>query len=135
MFELKCICGKKVTAQLGNMRGKGTTHSCGCMKDRNTTLRNTTHNKSKLPVYPVWKAMKQRCLNKNDRSFKNYGGRGITVCRRWLKFENFYEDMGDSKKALSLDRINNDGNYEPTNCRWATRKQQAGNTRRSLINK
>lgn len=72
--------------------------------------------------------MKQRCLNPNSQRWDDYGGRGITICKRWLdSFENFYTDMGERPKQLSLDRINNDGNYEPSNCRWATAKQQMNN--------
>lgn len=75
--------------------------------------------------------MKSRCLNPNDRGYKNWGMRGIRVCPDWLTFENFYQDMGHSyREGLSLDRINNDGNYEPGNCRWATRWEQTHNQRR-----
>ncbi len=82
-------------------------------------------------AYSCWQHMKRRCLSKNDPAYKNYGGRGIKVCDRWLKFSNFYADMGDRPDGLSLDRIDNDGNYEPGNCRWATRKEQNRNTRRN----
>ena len=81
-------------------------------------------------VYRCWQSMKQRCLNKNDIGYKNYGGRGITVCPEWLNsFKNFYADMGKKPEGLSLDRIDNDGNYCKENCRWATLEEQHNNTR------
>jgi hypothetical protein len=85
-----------------------------------------------MPEYLAWRDMKQRCYNPNNGSYKYYGFRGIIVCERWLhSFNNFLEDIGyRPSPAHSLDRINNDGNYEPKNCRWATRKEQAHNTRR-----
>jgi len=85
------------------------------------------------PEYTAWALMKQRCSNPNIKEYKHYGGRGITICERWNDFENFYNDMGDKPKPkilYSIDRINNDGNYEKLNCRWATWKQQANNKRK-----
>lgn len=86
--------------------------------------------KTKNPAYQVWADMKQRCLNPKVPQYHNYGGRGITVCDRWLSsFENFLIDMGEKPAGKSIDRINNDGNYEPGNCRWATSKEQRDNQR------
>jgi hypothetical protein len=84
------------------------------------------------PEYYAWNAMKQRCSNPRNASFKNYGGRGISVCARWAEsFEAFIADMGPRPKGLTIDRLNNDGNYEPSNCRWATREQQIANSRKA----
>lgn len=87
-------------------------------------------NKTKLPEYNVYQMMKQRCYNKNHGQYKNYGKRGITVCEKWLSgFDEFYKDMGPRPEGTSLDRINNDKGYSPSNCRWATPNQQQNNRR------
>lgn len=87
-------------------------------------------------VYRTWSQMRQRCTNRNREDFKRYGGRGIKVCDRWLKFENFKDDMMPTwKKDLELDRIDNNGDYSPDNCRWATRKQQMNNYSRNRVYK
>lgn len=82
---------------------------------------------SSTSTYHIWRTMKQRCLNPNATAYHRYGGRGITVCERWLTFENFLADMGERPDGLCLERVNNNGNYEPGNCVWATRKAQAAN--------
>lgn len=88
-----------------------------------------THGLSKSRAFSIWANMIQRCTNKNIPSYKYYGARGITICRRWLTFINFYQDMGDPPYKLTLDRKNNDGPYAPSNCRWATLKKQRQNRR------
>lgn len=92
------------------------------------------HGLSKTKEYKAWQNMKDRCLNKNSFGYKNYGARGITVYDRWLKFENFYKDMGKAPAPqYSIDRIDNNGNYEPKNCKWAVNLEQQGNKRRNIL--
>lgn len=93
----------------------------------------TTHNMYGTKEYRAWNAMKDRCSNPNNKYYNHYGGRGITVCYRWLRFEGFYADMGEAPKNYCLDRIDNDGNYEPTNCTWVTHAEQHRNTRHNVL--
>jgi hypothetical protein len=90
------------------------------------------HGKSRSKIYWRWENMIKRCNNSESTHYKNYGGRGIKVCKRWLKFENFYNDMGDIPHGLTLDRRDNDGNYELSNCRWATKSEQDNNRRTNV---
>ena len=92
------------------------------------------HKKSHTSIYYCWTDMKTRCLNPNNSGYKYYGGRGIKICERWMDFRNFYLDMGDKPKDMQLDRINNNGNYEPNNCRWVTSAENNQNQRTTKLN-
>lgn len=129
---VRCRCGKEKSIRSGNLLS-GEVKSCGCYKDEIFALRSRTHGKSRTVEYVTWQGMIKRCGNKRDPGYKWYGARGISVCARWRNsFENFLKDMGARPSPnLSIDRINNDGNYEPGNCRWATSQQQHQNKRKS----
>jgi len=123
----ECSCGNKVSVDGKNLR-TGHTRSCGCLELK----LKTKHGMQKEPIYKIWQSMSRRCDDVNNNQYKDYGGRGITVCDEWLKFENFYNDMGDSN-GLTLDRKNNNKGYYKDNCRWATRKEQQNNKRNNRI--
>lgn len=124
MYMCICTCGNYVKV-LGASLRSSSSKSCGCLQ-REVALK---HGKFGSKVYMAWQQMKDRCFNPKNKRYRDYGGRGITVCSEWLKFENFYSDMGDKPEGLSLDRINNNGNYNKENCKWSTPKEQANNRR------
>ena len=128
-----CDCGNKTIVAGCSLANKDT-QSCGCLlKEARKRVKNVTHGLIDHPMYESWHGMKQRCFNVNNKDYKHYGARGITICERWLLFKNFYDDMIISwQKGLSIDRINVNGNYKPSNCRWATAKEQARNKRKTL---
>jgi len=127
-----CDCGGTTIADGQNLRN-GHTRSCGCLIKEGAVESFRTHGMHETPTYGIWSCMKQRCTNPKHPSYKDYGGRGIKVCERWSEFENFYEDMGEEPRGLSLERKNNNGNYCPENCIYATQKEQTRNTRRTVL--
>ncbi|SBV91819.1 hypothetical protein [uncultured Dysgonomonas sp.] len=133
-WTCQCDCGKEIQINTGNLI-YNKTKSCGCLVLDFAENLNKSHGKSKTSIFNIWVSMRARCYNTNGRYYSDYGGRGINVCDRWLEsFENFYEDMGDRPSSKhSLDRIDVNGNYEPANCRWATKLEQANNTRNTVF--
>ena len=127
IFLCRCDCGSEHLVQGASLRG-GWSQSCGCVAQELKTKHGQAKG-NRTRVYVCWANMRQRCSNPNNIGYSNYGGRGITVCERWQTFENFLADMGHPPRGKSLDRIDVNGNYEPSNCRWATSFEQARNKR------
>ena len=127
----RCDCGTELIVTGTRLR-HGQVMSCGCYHRQRQREVKLTHGMTRTPTHTSWVAMRQRCNNANNPSWPNYGGRGIRICQRWESFENFYADMGERPDSTSLERIDNDGNYEPTNCRWATKHEQSVNMRHTI---
>lgn len=131
----RCMCGADFVSECAKIKS-GNTKSCGCYKKQLIIEKNTTHGMTKHPIYGAWFNIKQRTTNHRNKNFKDYGGRGIVMCDEWLNsFEKFMDDMMPTwKKGLSIDRINNDGNYEPSNCRWTVQTIQSRNSQLIRLN-
>ena len=138
LWEVRCQCGNTRLMDIRDLMRRekaGLPASCGCQKKKLISAAKTKHGMSKHPAFAVWRSMVARCTNPKHRAWKNYGGRGITVCPAWMEtFEQFWEDMGPTyKPGLELDRKDNDKGYSPENCRWVTRRVNSQNKRGARI--
>lgn len=136
-FVCQCSCGRTTTVQLSHLRAGDEGLSCGCRRVEQAAVigkSNVRHGRSRTREHYVWADMKRRCSQQSHHAYAGYGGRGIRVCDRWVEsFEAFFADMGECPDGMSLDRKDNDGNYEPGNCRWSTRRQQQRNRRTNRL--
>lgn len=129
----RCDCGQESVIVAGGSLKKGVSKSCGCLRKKLTAKKFRTHGRSSSRTYSIWHGMIRRCDDPRRQEYKNYGGRGITVCESWYSFNQFLADMGEAPKGMSIDRINNDSGYSKDNCRWADKKTQANNTRKNHL--
>lgn len=127
-----CECGNRKVVTSTHLRA-GRVRSCGCLAAESRGQARKTHGMTGTKPYKIWRSMIDRCYYPSQHAYPYYGGRGITICDRWLDFQNFYRDMGDIPEGMTIDRVDNEGNYEPDNCHWATKTDQANNKRNNRM--
>jgi hypothetical protein len=130
LYRCLCECGSEKLVPASALTS-GQSRSCGCWKAAVQRARHLTHGMVESRTYRIWHSMRQRCENPKSRAYPDYGGRGISVCPEWVPFEGFFRDMGEAPPGATIERDNNDLGYCKSNCRWASRKVQANNTRRT----
>lgn len=132
LWYCRCDCGNTAYVISYNLR-KGFTRSCGCLLNEFIGNLNKSHGMSNTSTYRIWLGMRRRCYSEKANTYERYGGRGITICKRWNKFENFHADMGERPKGMTLDRWDNNKSYCKSNCRWASYQIQANNKRNNHL--
>jgi len=138
-YQCQCICGKIIYVNKDSLI-RTLTKSCGCYRSESTTKRLKSHGRSGTKLWKTWIGINKRCKNRNDKSYLYYGGKGVKICKDWCSsnpngFSNFLRDMGECPEGMTIDRINSEGDYCKTNCKWSTKKEQSFNTKLNKRNK